>query len=146
MKKTIVLFLVILGALILVGLADDLVKPYSDLELQALLKKIFAHWPWDKSERLVFITEDGQVFLFDNEDESGVTVNRAEISRTLFLKGQSFKTVTNVIHNHPSRPGDDFSRADIEAYRTLKAMGFAGAFQIYYPTTGKIKTFKGRLP
>ena len=143
MKKAIVFFLAILSALALIGVAADLSKPYSDRELIALLKKIFINWPGDRAERLVFITEDGQVFLFDNDDPGGVSVDRAEMSRALFLKGQSLKTVTNIIHNHASKPGDDFSQADIGAYRTLKVLGFSGAFQIFYPTTGKLKTLKG---
>jgi len=120
---------------------------YTEAQLTELLTKTFAHphWQRDKSEKLVLITANGQVFAFrgGSGDPRAISINLGKIIGALTQKGQSLGTVTNVIHNHfDPQPEDDFSSADITGYETLRKHGFTGKFQIFYPRTGKIKTLK----
>jgi len=140
MKKAIVLFLVVLA---LAGLswAQVLKEPYTNRQLYELLNKVFYNWLGDKSEKLVLVTADGQSFVFPG-DPAKVSVETHTIILALARKGQSFKTVTNIIHNHARGVG--FNEKDLTALQVFKKLGFVGKFQIFYPETGKIKTFKGR--
>lgn len=112
---------------------------YTEPQLLKFLLKVFSGLT---SEKLVFIAADGQVFSFGSGDRRGVAVKLTDVSRALALKGQSLRTVTNVIHNH--QPGEDFSRADLVLCEQLRKLGFAGEFQLFYPRTGRIITLKRR--
>jgi len=141
MKKAIVLFLVVLA---LAGLswAQALKEPYTNKQLYELLNKVFYNWLGDKSEKLVFVTADGQLFVFPG-DPAGVSVETHTIILTLARKGQGFKAVTNIVHNHSRGVG--FNEKDVIALKVFEKLGFVGKFQIFYPETGKIKTYKGRI-
>ena len=111
----------------------------SEPQLLDVLKKIY---DWPAYEKLVFITADGQIFIFGSGEPDGVTVRFYELIKTLARKGQDLGTVTNVVHNH--KRGLDFSLPDLVLYEKLKKLGFAGKFQIFYPHSGKLKTLEKR--
>ena len=142
---SVVLLLASLGLCLVDGWAAEQADPqaaagfYTEPQLLKLLIKVFSGLA---SEKLVFITADGQVFPFGSGDRRGVAIKLTDISRALALKGQSLRTVTNIIHNH--QPGEDFSRADLVLCERLRGFGFAGEFQLFYPRTGQIRTLKRR--
>jgi len=138
MKKILafLLFLFTLGA---VANAQALKDPYTNKQLCELLNKIFYNWLGDKSEKLVFVTADGQLFVFGG-DPGGVSVETHAIVLALAGKGQSFKTVTNVVHPHGKKIW--FNERDLVVYRIFKKLGFSGKFQIFYPEMGRIRTYK----
>jgi len=113
---------------------------YTEPQLIELLKKIY---DWPAYEKLVFITADGQTFIFGGGDPNEVTIKFSYLIRTLARKGQDFGTVTNIVHNH-KREFVDFSPADIVLCEQLRKLGFTGEFQIFFPQTDKIKTLKRR--
>jgi hypothetical protein len=113
---------------------------YTEPQLIELLKKIY---DWPAFEKLVFITVDGQYFIFGGGEPNEVTIKFRDLIRTLARKGQSLKTVTNIVHNH-KREFVDFSPADLILYEQLRKLGFTGKFQIFYPQTDKIKTLERR--
>ena len=132
MKKTIAFF-VFLAVLAALGTATQL----SESQLVDALKKIY---DWPAYEKLVFVTADGQFFVFGSGDPDSVTVRFYEIVKTLARKGQDFGTVTNIVHNH--KRGLDFSLPDLVLYEKFKKLGFTGKFQIFYPHSGKLKTLE----
>jgi len=98
----------------------------------------------NRSERLVFVTPDGQYVPFSSNDSSGVSLKLSDIVRGLAQKGATLQTVTDVYHNH--NDNKDFSPEDNLLYEVLKKYGLTGGFHIYYPRTGRIKTKKEKLP
>lgn len=143
MKKPIVLFLAVLVITALaVGVSAQALKdPYTNKQLYVLLHKVFVSWPGDKSEKLVFVTADGQLFVFAGGSHD-VAASLGDVIRALARKGQSLGTVTNVVHNHERGLG--FSWTDAVLFERLKKLGFVGKFQVFYPETGKIKTLEKR--
>lgn len=115
---------------------------YTEPQLIELLTKIFADWQGDKSEKLIFITSDGQVFIFGNGGPNAVSVSLLSIIRTLAREGQHLGTVTNIVHSH--KWPDGFSPTDVALCQTLRKVGFIGAFQLFYPGPRRIKTLKRR--
>jgi hypothetical protein len=116
---------------------------YTKPRLVKLLWKIYADRHADKSEKLVFITADGQTFVFGSGKPNAVSINLPNVIDTLARSGQSLAMVTNIVHNHNSRrPKPGFPPGDIAACEILRAAGFSGKFQIFYPVTGRIETLK----
>jgi hypothetical protein len=111
---------------------------YTEPELIEVLKGIFAHTLGDPSEKLVFITDDGQIIIIGNRNPKGVTTTIYDIIIALAHKGQHLGKVTNIIHNHERNVG--FNETDIAACKTLRKAGFKGKFQIYHPVSWRIKT------
>ena len=111
---------------------------YTEPQLIELLKKIY---DWPAFEKLVFITADGQAFIFGGGEPNEVTIKFSYLIRTLARKGQDLGTVTNIVHNH-KREFVDFSLADIILCEQFRKLGFTGEFQIFFPQTGKIKALK----
>jgi len=113
---------------------------YTEAQLTELLKEIFFNSLGDTSEKLIFITEDGQVIIIEDSNPKGVAVTIHDIIIALALKGQHMGTVTNIIHNHERKT--DFNEVDAAACKTLRKAGFTGKFQIYHPVSWRIKTLK----
>ena len=140
--SSVILFLFGLGVSLVDGWAAEQADSpaasgfYSEPQLIELLTKIFSDWQGDKSEKLIFITEDGQAFTFGNGGPNAVSINLLDVIRTLARKGQHLGTVTNIIHSH--RWPDRFSPTDIALFKTLRKVGFAGKFQLFYPETHRI--------
>lgn len=145
---SVVLLLASLGLCLVDGWAAERPGPqaaagfYAEPQLVELLVKTFPDWQGDKSEKLIFITEDGQVFTFGGGDPNAVSVSLLNIIRTLARQGQHLGTVTNIVHSH--KWPDGFSPIDVELCKTLRKVGFIGAFQLFYPETRRIKTLKRR--
>jgi len=142
------LLLIGLGVCLVDGRAVDRRGPqaaagfYAEPQLIELLTKVFADWQGDKSEKLIFITADGQVFIFRNHDPHAVSINLLDIIKTLARKGQHLGTVSNIIHSH--KWPDGFSPTDVALCKTLRKVGFTGAFQLFYPEPRRIKILKRR--
>jgi hypothetical protein len=116
---------------------------YTKPQLVKLLWKIYADRHADKSEKLVFITADGQTFIFGSGNPNAVSINLPAVIDTLARSGQNLASVTNIVHNHNSRrPKPGFPPGDIAACETLRAAGFGGKFQIFYPVTGRLETLE----
>jgi len=144
MKRAILFSLTIAGGLLLAAVvfgAQALRDPYTNKQLGEVLNKIFYNWLGDKAEKLVFITADGQFFVFAG-DPGKVEVETDQLIMALARRGQSYKTVTNIIHSHNNLKAG-FNERDLIALAVFKKLGFSGKFQIFYPATGRIKTYKG---
>lgn len=111
---------------------------YSESDIIKILKKAFSDWQGDKSEKLIFITADGQIFRFGNNDPNGISISLGNVVRTLARKGQHLGTVTNIFHNHKWEQA--FTSTDTILETTLRKLGFVGEFQLFYPETCRIKT------
>jgi len=104
-----------------------------------ILVKAYDDWHGDRSERLVLLTDDGQVFTFRSSSENAFSVSLVEIVRTLARKEVSIWQITDIFHNH-NNPRADFSTADLALFRTLQKAGIKAGFHIFYPETRRIKT------
>ncbi len=104
-----------------------------------ILQKTYADRRGDKSEKLVLLIDDGQIFTFAGSDPNGFSVSLAEIIRTLARKEVSICQVTDIFHNH-NNPRDGFSPTDRAPYETLSKAGIKTGFHIFYPETRRIKT------
>lgn len=133
-KIALVLFLFAVCANLVSGRATE---RYTKPQIIKLLIKTFPDWQGDKSEKLVFVVADGQVFTFGG-GPNAVSGSLLNIIRTLARKGQHLGTVTNVFHSH--KWPDGFSPTDVALCKTLRKIGFTGEFQIFYPETRRIKT------
>jgi len=140
MKGNLWLFVFALAPGLTADLAGQQPGPafYTEDELTEVLKGVFAGWPGDKSEKLVFIAEDGQVIVIGNRDPKRVTTTILDIVKALARKGQHLGTITNVIHNHERKVA--INEKDMAACKVLRKAGFKGRFQVYYPESWRLKT------
>lgn len=113
---------------------------YDERQMIERLSKTYSDWQGDPSEKLVFVTKDGQLVEFKGDNKNGISVKLADVIRGLARKGSSLNAVSNVFHNHVL--GKDFSPEDKTLREALQKYGFAGNFHIYYPEAKRIRTLK----
>jgi hypothetical protein len=113
----------------------------SDGELIQILKKEYSDWEGNRTEKLIFICQDGQIFQFRGGSQNKVSIGLANIIRTLARNKNSLTSVSAIVHNH--KWPDDFSEEDKALFMTLWQHGFRGRFLVYYPEKGRIKEFMG---
>ncbi len=132
--KILVLFF-LLSSLYVTSAASH--EDLSDAELIQILKKEYSDWEGNRTEKLIFICQDGQILQFRGDGRNKISVKLADIIRTLARNGNSLASVSVVAHNH--KWPDDFSEEDKALFRTLWQYGFRGRFLVYYPEKGRIK-------
>ena len=137
------LLLIILGAGLAVGRPTDEKRygPYSEAEIVDVLRKVFSDWQGDKTEKLVAIAEDGQVFPFQGTGPNAISVSLVDIIRTLAHKKISIWQVTDIFHNH-NNPRDGFSATDQALFDMLRKAGIKAGFHIFYPENRRIRTLE----
>ena len=137
------LLLLILGTGLAEAGRDRHFGPYREREAVEILVKAYADCQGDRTERLVVLAEDGQVFTFGGKTENYFSVTLNEIIRELARKELSIWQITDIFHNH-NNPKDVFSVADKAAWESLRKAGIKAGFHIFYPETRRIKTFDPR--
>lgn len=115
--------------------------PYTEAEVLEILRKAYVDWQGDKSEKLVLLADDGQVFTFAGSNQSSVSISLVGIIRTLARKEVSIWQVTDIFHNH-NNPRDGFSATDEALFESLRKAGIKAGFHVFYPETRRIKTLE----
>ncbi len=117
---------------------DTTFGPFTKEQMTENLAKVFIDWQGDKSEKLVLVAEDGQLFTFGGNDPNAVAVTLPVMIRTLAKKGLSIWQVTDIFHNHNDKK--TFSPTDTALRNNLRKAGIKAKFHIFYPETRRINT------
>ena len=115
---------------------------YNEPTMVQKLAQEYADWQGDKREKMIFLTQDGQLIPFQGQGKNEVTVKLSDIIRGLAYKGANLGNVVGMFHNHQSQ--QDFSPEDMKLLKTLQKYGFQGGFHLFYPENHRIRTYENK--
>ena len=115
--------------------------PFSKEQMTENLAKVFSDWQGDKTEKLVLVAENGQMFEFTSGSKNDVGVTLPVIIRRLAKEGLSIWQVTDIFHNHNEKQ-HTFSPTDLALRDNLRKAGIKAKVHIFYPETRRINTLE----
>ena len=123
--------------------ADDAATygPFNKDQVTEHLTKAFGDWQGDKTERLVLVADNGQIFTFTSGSKNEVGVTMPVIIRRLAKEGLSIWQVTDIFHSHNEKQ-QTFSPTDLAMRDGLRKAGIKAKVHIFYPETRRINTLE----
>ena len=109
-------------------------------ELMDILGKVYSDYQGNDTEKLIVITDDGQPMIFESGEKHRVSLPFRDILTSLARRGKHLGQVTTMIHNH--NRGQDISSDDVAVFKKLRAVGYKGSYQVYYPEKRRLKAVK----